>query len=124
MRSKQLVTGLSVLLWLMTALCWQVAEAGEAKIYVVRESDGSLRFTNRPPLPGQEAQVFTSSGSGGRFFRTATPVRLRSGDTLYRSRASLRFNKPAGAELYPRRGRLFTDLYADATRSIRLWLGL
>ena len=114
MQKKQVVTTLSMLLWLLMAACCRVAEAGEAKIYVVRESDGSLRFTNKPPLPGQEAQVFTSSGTGGRFYRTATPVRLNSGDTLYRSRASMRFQRPIGGVVYPRGAKLFTELYADA----------
>ncbi len=91
------------------------AVAGEAKIFVVREADGALRFTNRAPLAGQDAQVFTASGSGGRFFRTSTPVRLKSGETLYRSsRASLRL-APQGevGERLQGRTRLFHEKYAD-----------
>jgi hypothetical protein len=91
------------------------ALAGEAKIFVVREADGALRFTNRAPLPGQDAQVFTASGSGGRFFRTSSPLRLGSGETLYRSsRASLRLSEPAKISRQQRiRGRLFHEKYAD-----------
>lgn len=63
------------------------AEA-EAKIYVIREADGALRFTNKAPLQGQDATVFSA---GGRYYRTATPSRLPSGDIIYgRARASYR----------------------------------
>ncbi|MEY4701302.1 MAG: hypothetical protein RL326_1489 [Pseudomonadota bacterium] len=61
-------------------------EAGEARIYVIREADGSLRFTNRPPQAGEDAQVFTARNGGGRFIRASgLPPRLSSD-----SRASLR----------------------------------
>ena len=46
-------------------VCWApLVEAGEARIYVIREADGSLRFTNRPPQAGEEAQVFTARNGG------------------------------------------------------------
>lgn len=38
----------------------KVAEAGP--IYVVKEADGSIRFTDRKPVNSQAAKVFTSSG--------------------------------------------------------------
>lgn len=47
------------------------AEAGpkSARIYVIREADGVLRFTDSPPDRGQRAEVFTAKGSGGSFTR-------------------------------------------------------
>lgn len=63
-----------------------IAEAGEARIYVIREADGSLRFTNRAPIAGEEAQVFTARNGGGRFIRSSRLPPPLSSD----SRASLR----------------------------------
>jgi len=64
-----------------------IVEAGEARIYVIREADGSLRFTNRPPKAGEEAQVFTARNGGGRLIRSSGGLAsLSSSD----SRASLR----------------------------------
>ncbi len=112
----------------MRSVCWQwcvVLAAvfvwplevfgGEAKIYVIREADGALRFTNKPPRAGQEAQVFTSTGTGGQFFRTASPVRIAGGDRLFRGdRASLRLPIRRRLQSVPgRRGSLFPDLYSD-----------
>ncbi len=47
------------------------ADAGsrEARIFVIRESDGTLRFTNKPPTGGQSAEVFTARSSKGRFIK-------------------------------------------------------
>lgn len=71
--------------WASNAVPCAVAEA---KIYVIREVDGALRFTNKPPLKGQDATVFSAAG---RYYRTATPSRLPSGDIIYgRARAALR----------------------------------
>jgi hypothetical protein len=89
--------------------------AGEAKIYIIREADGALRFTNKPPSAGQEAQVFTSTGSGGKFFRATPPVTAHSGERLLSGdRASLRiFSRVTqGVPREPIRN-LFPDLYAD-----------
>ncbi len=62
------------------------AEAGEARIYVIHEADGSLRFTNRPPQSGEDAEVFTARNGGGRLIRSVgAPSRLSSD-----SRASLK----------------------------------
>jgi hypothetical protein len=87
----------------------------EARIFVVRESDGALRFTNKAPLPGQDAQVFTSTETGGKFFRTPSPVKLKSGERLFQSsRASLKMPK---SPLYTIRGsqdKPFAAMYAEA----------
>ena len=64
------------------------AGSREARIYVIRESDGTLRFTNRAPAGAQNAEVFTARGSKGRF------IKLRG------SR--------------PHRGKYHPDLYNDA----------
>lgn len=92
-----------------------VVLAGEAKIYVIREADGALRFTNRAPVAGQDAQVFTSTGRGGQFFRAATPVRTATGERLFKGdRTSLRLPNPRHALGVTRgRGRLYPDLYAE-----------
>lgn len=104
--------------FLCTCLCFaypQVSEAGDAKIFVIRESDGTVRFTNKAPLAGQDAQVFTATESGGRFYRTKNPVRLKSGELLYRSsRASLRMAESPVFTLRAARGRIFPQMYADA----------
>lgn len=87
----------------------------EARIFVVKESDGAIRFTNKPPLPGQDAQVFTSGETGGKFYRTPTPIKLQSGDRLFRSsRASLRLPKSPLYTVRGARGKLYTDRYAEA----------
>ncbi|MFN4895755.1 MAG: lytic transglycosylase domain-containing protein [Pseudomonadota bacterium] len=102
-----------------------VALAGEAKIYVIREADGALRFTNKPPSHGQDAQIFTSSGRGGRFYRTVTPISVNGGGRLFRGdRASLRLplggrivsNRLSDGHSYSVKVRgvsLFPDLYTD-----------
>ena len=89
--------------------------SAEARIFVVKEADGAIRFTNRPPLPGQDAQVFTSSETGGRFFRTSSPIRLKSGETLYRSsRASLRLPSSPLYTLRGARSKIFPSMYNQA----------
>jgi len=99
------------------ALCFSpsAAVAGDAKIYVIQEADGSIRFTNKPPKPGQDAQVFTSSGSGGRFFRASATTRLASAERLFGAgRASLRLqHRRHGFSISGSRGNLYPDLYAD-----------
>jgi soluble lytic murein transglycosylase-like protein len=106
------VVGVSASLMACLAPCDGMAEA---RIFVVREADGAIRFTNKPPLPGQDAQVFTSSDSGGKFFRTASPIRLKSGETLYRSsRASLRMPTSPPYSVKGSKGRLFSAMYSDA----------
>jgi hypothetical protein len=100
------------------ALCLAGEVHAEARIFVVRESDGAIRFTNKPPLPGQDAQVFTSSEGGGKFYRTPTPVKLQSGDRLFRSsRASLKMPKSPLFTVRGGRDRLFAARYADEIES-------
>jgi soluble lytic murein transglycosylase-like protein len=43
---------------------------GEAKIYVIRERDGTIRFTNREPAAGVKAEIFTARSSGVSFYRS------------------------------------------------------
>ncbi len=47
------------------------AQAGskEARIYVIREADGTMRFTNHPPGGSERAEVFTARASGGSFVK-------------------------------------------------------
>lgn len=40
------------------------AHSERGSIFVFREADGSIRFTNRPPPKGVKAEVFTSKGKG------------------------------------------------------------
>lgn len=58
----------------------QESSAGskEARIYVIREADGTLRFTNQAPRGGQVAEVFTAKASKGRFIKLRGRAR-RSG---------------------------------------------
>ena len=106
------------LLWLLPTVA---IAAGEAKIFVIREADGAIRFTNRPPLPGQEARVFTATKDGGRFFRAATPVRLRSGEVLYRSsRASLRMPQPQSFTVSGGQGGIRPSMYAQEIEAASL----
>lgn len=82
--------------------------SAEAKIYVIKEADGALRFTNKPPLAGQSASVFSSKG---RYYRTPSPSRLASGEILYgRARASYRV---ASSPLYRIRGVRNTKTYRN-----------
>jgi soluble lytic murein transglycosylase-like protein len=89
--------------------------AGEAKIYVIREADGAIRFTNKPPGSGQAAEIFTSTGAGGRFYRASSSIRLRSGDRLFQgNRAALRLPITArGTAMTGRRGSIYPDKFAD-----------
>jgi len=56
------------------------AEAGskQARIYVIREADGTLRFTNRPPVNGEKAEVFTAEGSRGKFVKLGLARKRRA----------------------------------------------
>lgn len=86
---------------------WAVADA---KIYVIREADGALRFTNKAPLKGQDAAVFSAAG---RYYRTATPSRLPSGEIIYgRARASLRVPRSPVYSIRGFDGRRFARLYS------------
>lgn len=48
-----------------------------ARIFVIREADGVLRFTDTPPDRGQRAEVFTAKGSGGSFTRVRSSGKRR-----------------------------------------------
>jgi len=99
------------------AWCCVSAESAqaEARIFVIKEADGAIRFTNKPPLPGQDAQIFTSTETGGKFFRTASPLRLKSGETLYRSsRASLKMPGALPFVIKGGRSKIYPGMYADA----------
>jgi soluble lytic murein transglycosylase-like protein len=55
-----------------------LALAEEARIYVIREADGVIRFTNRRPSPGVSAEVFTARSRSLSFVKeTGTPRSLR-----------------------------------------------
>lgn len=43
--------------------------AEQAKIYMIKERGGVVRFTNKPPTDGQDAKVFTAKNSGFSFYR-------------------------------------------------------
>ncbi len=66
-----LLTRLSAVFALLLLVSPLEAAAGsrEARIFVIRESDGTLRFTNRAPTGGQTAEVFTARSSRGRFVK-------------------------------------------------------
>jgi len=89
-----------VLPWLV-----EMAQAGEAHIYVIHQDDGSVRFTNKPPKDGERAEVFTSRAAGGSFRRITGMTTRQLGD----SRASLKstyFRIPGRQRIYP-------QLYAE-----------
>jgi soluble lytic murein transglycosylase-like protein len=46
-----------------------IAHASDARIFVIHEADGTIRFTNRMPPPGVEAQIFRARGDGGSYTR-------------------------------------------------------
>ena len=67
-------------------------------IYVFRESDGSIRFTNRTPPPNVKAEVFTARagsvswiryGSGSPRMNETAKARMKQYETLIRSAALL-----------------------------------
>lgn len=66
------------MLWAVLALHVVVlvgrACADEARIYVIREADGTIRFTNKPPAPEQSAEVFTARSNRVSYY---SPTRLR-----------------------------------------------
>jgi len=41
-----------------------IARADDARIFVIRERDGTIRFTNRTPPPGTHAEVFRARSEG------------------------------------------------------------
>ena len=57
-----------------------VALAGP--IYVYKESDGAIRFTDRPPPEGVKSEVFTAKGGGSYAKYSLGPIRRRSGKLM------------------------------------------
>jgi soluble lytic murein transglycosylase-like protein len=114
-RLRQISFAISLFIGASVCLLTRPALAGEAKIYVIREADGAIRFTNKPPGAGQSAEIFTSTGAGGRFYRASSAVRLRSGDRLFQGhRAALRIPLTARSKAsIGRRGSLYPDMFAD-----------
>ena len=66
--------------WVLAMFVPTLARAGskEARIYVIREADGTMRFTNRAPAGSEQAEVFTAHGSRGRFVKLRGARRARS----------------------------------------------
>lgn len=108
------------------SLCGFVISArAEAVIYVIKDSDGSLRFTNRKPLKGQDATVFSSKTSVGKFYRTATPIKRSDGVTIYgRPRASLRLPKAAEYRTGAPRGGFFSHMYVQPIEEAAGYFGV
>jgi soluble lytic murein transglycosylase-like protein len=97
----------------------------EATIYVIRESDGALRFTNRTPLNGQDATVFSSKTSGGRFYRTSTPIKRADGAIIYgRARSSLRIPSTPEYRIKGPRGRFFSHMYVQPIEEAAGYFGV
>jgi soluble lytic murein transglycosylase-like protein len=85
-----------------------VSYAAEARIYVVRQADGSLRFTNKAPKPGEQAEVFTAKSNVGSFRRVSGQGRMAYSSSG--TRASLRPSYFTSSGKSPK---LFHDKYAD-----------
>lgn len=97
----------------------------EATIYVIRESDGALRFTNRTPLKGQDATVFSSKIAGGRFYRTKTPVKTGGGAIMYgRARISARPSKSPEYRVKGPRGRIYRHMYVQPIEEASEYFGV
>jgi soluble lytic murein transglycosylase-like protein len=55
------------------------AHADEARIFVIREADGTIRFTNRPPADDQIAEVFTARSSSVSYYPASQQPSKRGG---------------------------------------------
>lgn len=65
-------------------LVFAVANAfAEAKIYVVRQPDGTIRFTNREPPAGVRSEIFTAHGGRGFSYYKGGSSRGRVYPNLY-----------------------------------------
>ena len=101
---------IAALVALGVCLAVDLAEAGEARIYVIHQADGSIRFTNKAPQAGERAEVFTSKAAGGSFRRVAG-ITTRD---LKGARASLNgayFRNYGRQKIYPH---LYADVIDDA----------
>jgi soluble lytic murein transglycosylase-like protein len=68
-----------VLLCSWTGTGSTIANASDARIFVIRENDGSIRFTNRMPGPGVEAQIFKARSEGVSYMKGASYSRSPNG---------------------------------------------
>jgi hypothetical protein len=69
-RSLPLRTGAVLVAAVFSFLLWVgESQAEKAKIYVIREADGVIRFTTKEPPKGVKASIFTSSGGGFSSYR-------------------------------------------------------
>jgi soluble lytic murein transglycosylase-like protein len=69
-RSFVLRTGAVFIAAVLSLLLWiGESQAEKAKIYVIREADGVIRFTTKEPPKGVKASIFTSSGGGFSSYR-------------------------------------------------------
>lgn len=64
---KRIFGPLLVAVLLSASFCGY-AYADKGKIFVFREADGSIRFTNRQPPKGVNAEVFTAKGKGFSYY--------------------------------------------------------
>jgi soluble lytic murein transglycosylase-like protein len=60
-----------------------LAALAEAKIYVVREAGGVVRFTNRAPSAGTRSEVFTARNRSKVSYYSASPFGGRGGGKVY-----------------------------------------
>jgi soluble lytic murein transglycosylase-like protein len=101
--------------FIVSIACAPVAHAGEARIYVVHQADGSIRFTNKPPVAGEAAEVFTAKSNVGSFRRVAGGG--RAAYSLSGARASLRpsyfTSSGSSAKIYPHKYADVIDEAAD-----------
>jgi soluble lytic murein transglycosylase-like protein len=88
-----------------------IVEAGEARIYVIREADGSLRFTNRAPQAGEDAEVFTARSGRGRLIRPGEVPPPLSSDSRASLRSSIFRLKGKPFSVYPSR---YDDVIVEA----------
>jgi len=105
--SAACATVVSLMLGVVLVVFARAASAGEARIFVIRAPDGSMRFSNKAPAGGEKAEVFTAKGRGG-YYRVGSVERNNDGDLVYRSRASI---KPAAMRGKGPRGSL--EMYSD-----------
>jgi soluble lytic murein transglycosylase-like protein len=55
--------------WLATSLLLLACNASAAPIFVIKEPDGTIRFTSKAPPQGIQAEVFTGKGSSFAYYK-------------------------------------------------------
>jgi hypothetical protein len=75
-------TLLSLLSVLLPLFATPEAQA-EAKIYVVREADGAIRFTNRAPRAGATSEIFTAKSRSKVSYYSGSAFGGRGGGKVY-----------------------------------------